>query len=319
MHQPFLSNHFPDAEYIAAAESMILHESWWKAGVESWSALQTRQRAEHKHTLMDVLVVTTQRMRVVLSGFGAGGIGFCLAKEFQKRGLTVFASARDVSKMSELESLENVTLLALDVTSSTSITHAMEEVKSKTGGKLDYLVNNAGQSGHAPVLDVDIEQAMKLFDVNFWGVLRMIQTFATLLIDAKGTIVNMGSIVGILYTPFGSMYNASKAAGNHFSENLRLELAPLDVKVLPPTSQYLAAEKCFESFRNGVRDYNVSEAEELAESVVGDVLNGATGKIWRGANSSKTRWASHLLPTSMFDNILLEGSELDKVGPGGHV
>ncbi|KAJ3548354.1 hypothetical protein NM208_g1052 [Fusarium decemcellulare] len=237
--------------------------------------------------------------------------------------------------MSELEGLENVTLLTLDVTSSTSITQAMEEVRSKTGGKLDYLVNNAGQSGHAPVLDVDIEHAMKLFDVNFWGVLRMIQTFAPLLIEAKGTIVNMGSIVGILYTPFGSMYNASKAAGNHFSEVLRLELAPLDVKVvtvivgsihtnlmrnshtpqLPPTSQYLAAEKCFENFRNGVREYNVSEAEELAQSVVGDVLNGATGKIWRGANSSKTRWASHLLPTSMLDNILLEGSELDKVGP----
>lgn len=125
---------------------------------------------------------------VLITGCSAGGIGFSLAKDFQRRGLTVFATARDTSKMATLEKLPNTILLSLDVTSPSSISSAVEEVKSRTGGKLDYLLNNSGQSLHSPTLDTDIDDAVKLFDVNFWGVFRMIQAFAPLLIEAKGTV-----------------------------------------------------------------------------------------------------------------------------------
>lgn len=141
---------------------------------------------------------------VLITGCSTGGIGFSLAQEFQRRGLTVFATTRDIDKMRELEKLPNTTLLALDVTSPAAIASAVKEVTKRTGGKLDYLINNGGQSLHAPALDTDIDDAMRLFDVNFWGVLRMVQAFTPLLIKAGGTIVNIGSIVGILHAPFGS-------------------------------------------------------------------------------------------------------------------
>lgn len=141
---------------------------------------------------------------VLITGCSAGGIGYSLAQEFQSHGLTVFATARTLSKISNLEKLSNVTLLPLDVTSASSIAAAVEAVKAKTGGKLDYLVNNSGRTYCMPALDVDIEEAKLLFDVNVWGVLAMVQAFAPLLIEAKGTLVNIGSIVAYLNVPYGS-------------------------------------------------------------------------------------------------------------------
>lgn len=139
---------------------------------------------------------------VLITGCSTGGIGWALAKQFQKRGLTVFATARDLSKMADLESLPNVVLISLDVTSQSDIAAAVQLVKTQAGGKLDYLVNNSGQSRHWPILDHNLEEAKDLFEVNFWGVLRMIQAFAPLLIEAMGTVVNIGSINAHVNLPF---------------------------------------------------------------------------------------------------------------------
>jgi 1-acylglycerone phosphate reductase len=141
---------------------------------------------------------------VLITGCSAGGSGSALAENFQKRGLHVFATARTLSKMSHLRDLPNVTLLELDVTSPQSITIALDAVKAQTGGKLDYLVNNAGQSMVMPALDTDIDEAKKLFDVNFWGVIATTQAFAPLVIAAKGTIVNICSISGYVNAPWMS-------------------------------------------------------------------------------------------------------------------
>ncbi len=126
------------------------------------------------------------RKSVLITGCSPGGMGFALAEEFQKRGLTIFATARDISKISELGSLPNVHLLPLDVTSSSDIEAAVCEVSRHTAGRLDILVNNSGQQYFMPALDIDIEAAMRMFDVNFWGVLRMTQAFSALMQEAKG-------------------------------------------------------------------------------------------------------------------------------------
>jgi NAD(P)-dependent dehydrogenase (short-subunit alcohol dehydrogenase family) len=85
---------------------------------------------------------------------------------------------------------------------------------------------------HAPVLDTEIAKARAMFDVNVWGVLEVTQKFSPLLISAKGTIVNIGSIVGELPFPFVGLYSASKAALKLISRTMRTEYAPFDVKVI---------------------------------------------------------------------------------------
>lgn len=139
---------------------------------------------------------------VLITGCSAGGIGSALVEAFQKRNLHVFATARDPSKMSHLDKISNVTLLQLDATSTASVKAAVESVRAQTGGTLDYLVNNAGQMIIMPTLDCDIETAKGMYDINVWGMVRVTQEFAPLLIAAKGTLVSISSISTSLTTPW---------------------------------------------------------------------------------------------------------------------
>lgn len=100
---------------------------------------------------------------VLITGCSDGGIGSSLARVFQANGLHVFATTRDVTKMSSLDNIPNITQLPLDITSSASITAAIEAVKSQTGGTLDYLVNNAALNYFKPFLDIDHDEAKMMF------------------------------------------------------------------------------------------------------------------------------------------------------------
>lgn len=139
---------------------------------------------------------------VLITGCSNGGIGSALAHVFQSRGYHVFATARTLSKMSELAELSRVTLLTLDVTQSSHIAAATESVQRQTGGTLDYLINNAGRNHFSPTLDANIEESKRIFDINLWGTLAVTQAFAPLVIKAKGTIVNIASIAGHLNVPW---------------------------------------------------------------------------------------------------------------------
>lgn len=66
------------------------------------------------------------------------------------------------------------------------------------GGKLDVLVNNAGLEFQSPLLDVDIAEAKRLYDVNVWGPLAVAQEFSPLLIETKGIICNQSFIDAVL-------------------------------------------------------------------------------------------------------------------------
>ncbi|KAE9379778.1 oxidoreductase [Stipitochalara longipes BDJ] len=269
---------------------------------------------------------------VLITGCSEGGIGSSLAQSFQKHNHHVFATARTLSKLSHLADLPNVTLLTLDVTSSSSIAEAVQVVHAQTNGTLDILVNNAGVNYISPTLDLSIAKARQLFDVNFWGTVECVQAFAPLLINAKGggLIVNNSSIVGVLNTPFQSIYDASKAAVTMFGEVLRLEMEPLGVKVLTVItgsvktninvtgsgfeksegSRYHAIEGNIENIAYGKGVPNQMTADEYAERVVGDILGGASGKIWRGGNATLVRCLG-ALPQAAMDKVVLRGSGLD--------
>lgn len=89
------------------------------------------------------------------------------------------------------------------------------------------LVNNAGAAAHVPALDLDIDGVVRnMFEVNVFGVMRMIKAFSGLLIKAEGCIVNIGSIAPIVPLVFSSAYNATKAALHAYGDCLRIELAP---------------------------------------------------------------------------------------------
>ena len=82
---------------------------------------------------------------VLITGCSPGGIGHALAREFKSKGLRVFATARKATSISDLAE-QGIETLSLEVTSIESINAVKHEISSRTGGKLDYLVNNAGRN-----------------------------------------------------------------------------------------------------------------------------------------------------------------------------
>lgn len=83
-----------------------------------------------------------------------------------------------------------------------------------------------------PALDLEPDQIRAVFETNVFGVMLMCKTFAPLLINAKGTIVQIGSLAAVMSYVWGAAYGATKAALHNYSNSLRLELAPFDVRVV---------------------------------------------------------------------------------------
>lgn len=89
----------------------------------------------------------------------------------------------------------------LDVLCVKQIEATVAIVSKETGGKLDYLVNSAGCTCSMPLVDKDIEEAKKLFDINVWALLHLVQEFSPLLIEAKGTVVFITLVSGYMNMP----------------------------------------------------------------------------------------------------------------------
>ncbi len=106
--------------------------------------------------------MAVSKRTVLITGCSEGGMGSALAVAFHEAGLHVYATARDLSKMTHLTSL-GIHTLVLDIQSSSSIANCVAELSSC---KIDILVNNAGASASMPIADLSLSEAKKLFDVN---------------------------------------------------------------------------------------------------------------------------------------------------------
>jgi NADP-dependent 3-hydroxy acid dehydrogenase YdfG len=117
------------------------------------------------------------------------------------------------------------TLLPLDVTDAASIKGAVAQVL-KAAGRIDVLVNMAGLSGRGAAAEYDLAQARRQFEVNLFGLMAMNQAvLPSMLQQGRGTIINVGSALGLLPVPFASVYCASKAAVRAMTDCMRMELA----------------------------------------------------------------------------------------------
>ncbi|KAF7712080.1 Short-chain dehydrogenase/reductase (SDR) family protein [Penicillium ucsense] len=257
--------------------------------------------------------VTDTRKSVLITGCSPGGIGNSLAREFHQKGLRVFATARQAETISDLAEL-GIETLSLVVDDQESAKSCFADVQKRLGDKgLDYLVNNAGRNYTVPAMEVDLDEARLTFETNFFSVISMCQTFLPLLMKAQGTIVQIGSIAGIMPYVFGSVYNASKAALHSFSDTLRVELAPYGVKVitvitggvqsriartqrlLKPDSLYLPVEEEYQR-RVVHSQHNAMPNDKYARSVVNQVLYGSAPWrwLWPWAKGRKTTiWEGH--------------------------
>jgi 1-acylglycerone phosphate reductase len=275
----------------------------------------------------------TPQRSVLITGCSDGGLGAALAVAFHAHGLRVFATARDPAKMAGVGAA-GIETLTLDVLSEQSIRTCVEEVKTKTGGTLNFLVNNAGTGYHMPISDMDLNEARKLFDLNVWSYVAVTQAFLPLLVAAKGAmVVNHTSITSVVPIPFLGPYNSSKAAVAMLSETMRLEFAPFDIQVvdlktgtvkskitdklvglrLPKGSLYEPAREDVERTMSGVSMAATGvDTASWAQKVVRDLLRKtAPPKIWSGGWATVTWFLLTFGGTTAMDSISKKQSGLN--------
>ncbi len=174
-------------------------------------------------------------MKVALVTGASSGIGAAIAAALLKKGFTVYAAARRLDRMADLERA-GARLLPLDLTVEESITSAVTRIASETG-RIDALINNAGYGAYGALEDVSIAEARRQFEVNVFGLGRLVQLCLPMMRAQKaGRIVNITSIGGKIHEPMGSWYHATKFAVEGLSDCLRMELADfgIDVVVIEP-------------------------------------------------------------------------------------
>lgn len=167
--------------------------------------------------------------QVVLITGCSTGIGRDLVQRLTQSGYTVVATARNVATLDDVPAALK---LPLDVTQPDSVNQAVELTCQRLG-RIDVLVNNAGYAIPGAVEEISDEQARQIFDVNVYGVMRLIRTVVPLMRQQKsGRIINISSIGGKMALPTNGAYSATKFALEALSDALRLELAPFGIRVV---------------------------------------------------------------------------------------
>ena len=275
--------------------------------------------------------MSSPKRTVLITGCSDGGLGAALAIHLYEAGLHVYATARNPSKMEDLQS-RGIDTLTLDVQSESSIAACVGGLSS-----LDILINNAGATFIMPLADVSIAEAKKHYDLNVWSHIAVTQAFLPLLLKSKGMIVNQTSVAAVTTLPFHAIYNSSKAAMAMLSDSLRLELQPFGITVvdlrtamvksniyknmnssqqpcLPKGPIYEPAKETMEKVmrQEGFQGKGVP-TNQWAKQVVQDLLKKTPPPvIWRGESAWLTRLAA-VLPFGLFDGMIKKLTGLDLV------
>lgn len=166
----------------------------------------------------------TRRRTVIVTGAGTG-IGQATARRLEAGGWRVFATLRRPDP-----NVHGPDALALDVTDDESVAAAVAAVLERTG-RIDAVVNNAGVDMLGAVEETSANEALALFQTNFFGVHRMVRAvLPAMRASGGGHVVTIGSIAGFLPMPFDAFYSASKHALEGYIETLTFEVAPFGIR-----------------------------------------------------------------------------------------
>jgi len=197
--------------------------------------------------------------KTILITGASTGFGRNTAETLSRAGHRVFASMRDIAGKNRAHAdalrAQGLTVVELDVTSEASVERAVRRVLEEAG-RIDVLINNAGIASAGVSESFTAKQVKSLFDVNVFGVQRVIRAVLPALRRQKdGLIVNIGSVLGRVTLPFFGLYGASKFAVEAMTDSYRYELSQLGIDVVLvqpsayPTQMYASVQQPAEPSR----------------------------------------------------------------------
>lgn len=169
--------------------------------------------------------------KVILITGASSGMGKDFALRLLKEGNIVYGAARRAEKMKDIEEAGGHAI-EMDITDEADVQKAVDRVIQEQG-HVDVLINNAGFGLYGAVEDVTIDEARYQFEVNLFGLASITQKVLPYMRDKRsGTIINISSMGGKMYTPLGAWYHGTKHALEGWSDCLRLEVKQFGINVV---------------------------------------------------------------------------------------
>lgn len=175
---------------------------------------------------------TRKKSLTVLVTGGSSGIGRSTALEFAADSkFKVWVTMRSTDKW-DLPPQENIVVSNMDVTSQDSVDNLVNKMIAAEG-KIDIVINNAGYGVAGCLETVSIEEAKELFEVNVWGVVRVLQAVLPYMRTqaSGGHLIQISSTSGIRGMPCMEYYTGSKFALEGITDSMRYSLAPFNISV----------------------------------------------------------------------------------------
>lgn len=210
--------------------------------------------------------------KIVLVTGVSSGIGRASARALADADCIVYGSVRDLE---HAEPIKGVTLVQLDVREQSSVDHAIAAIVAREG-RIDVLVNNAGQNLVGSVEETGILEVQSLFDTNVLGVIRTIRAVLPHMRARRaGRIINLSSVLGFLPAPYMGIYAASKHAVEGLSESLDHELRQFGVRVTLVQPSFTKTGFKMNTQRAGVSVSDYDRERELALGAIDRASDGA--------------------------------------------
>lgn len=212
----------------------------------------------------------------------SGGIDLATARRFAAEGAKVVLAARSTDKLTAVaEEFRRQGHEALPVPTDMRNPVAVEQLIERTFqhyGRIDLLINNAGQSAAGTVAEMKVDDFRKILDLNVLGVLYAMQAVVPKMRQGGGgVIINVSSMVSKMHIPGLAAYAATKAALNMLTETARLELAPENIRVITVYPRMTATD----FGKNSLGDLQVRQRQRAGASgsTVVDSPEFVAGKI----------------------------------------
>ena len=169
--------------------------------------------------------------KVILITGASSGIGKDTALCLIKEGHVVYGVARRLEMMKEIVQAGGHAI-KMDILKERNIDDVVNQI-TKEQNRVDVLINNAGYGLWGAVETISINEAKRQFDVNIFGLAYLTKKIIPIMRKQKsGKIINMSSMGGKVYTPFGAWYHATKYALEGWSDCLRIELKSFGIDVI---------------------------------------------------------------------------------------